>query len=114
MAAVVITGAAIAPIGNPEHALDRAHRAADAGSNRAADHSAHGPGDPVTLVRPLLRTAHDTLGVAEMRDRKQGKHEGRTREMELDGQPGRQTRRPGLNSFHLDSLNSAATGPTGR
>src|SRR5579864_543662 len=50
-----------------EHALDRAHGAADAGANCASDHSAHRTGDPVAFVGALLSAAHDALAVARLR-----------------------------------------------
>src|SRR5579871_2453088 len=50
-----------------EHALDRAHGAADPGANCASDNSAHGTGDPVAFVGTLLSTAHDALAVAWLR-----------------------------------------------
>src|SRR3984893_2011889 len=65
MEAAVAVAIAVAPItrpvGNAEHAVNGAHRAADAGTNGTADHAAHRTSDPVTLVRTLLCTAHDAL-----------------------------------------------------
>ena len=84
--AIVITAAAIAAIRNPEHALDCAHGAADAGSDRAANHATYGAGDPVTFVGALLRAAHDALGVADMRDRQQRKDDGGRRKPEPERQ----------------------------
>src|SRR6266436_2842066 len=69
--AVVVAAAAIAAIGNSEHAVDGAHRAADAGADCAAHHTAHGAGDPASLVRTLLRPANDTLGLTDLGDRAQ-------------------------------------------
>ena len=51
---------------DPEHALDRAHGAADTGADRTADHAAHRTGDPVTFVGAFLRAAHDALGMSGM------------------------------------------------
>ena len=48
--AVIITPAAVAVIGNAEHALDRAHGAADTGADYTSDRPAHGTGDPVTFI----------------------------------------------------------------
>ena len=45
--------APVAAIGNPEHALDRAHGAAHTGTHGAADHAAHRAGDPVAFVGAL-------------------------------------------------------------
>ena len=68
---VVIAAAAmpapVTAIGNPEHALYRAHCAAYFGAHGAADETAHRPGDPVALKGALLRAAHDALRVAELR-----------------------------------------------
>ena len=51
-----------ARLGQAEHALDRAHGAADTGADCAPDHAAHGTGDPVTFVGSLLGAADDALG----------------------------------------------------
>ena len=77
MVTVVIAAAAmpapVAAIGNPEHALDRAHRAADPGADGAANDAADRTGDPIAFIGAFLRAAHDTLRMAELRDRQQGK-----------------------------------------
>src|SRR6059058_3563055 len=92
MIAVVIAAAAISPgaIRNPEHALDRTHRAADAGADRAANHTAHGAGDPASFVGTLLRPAHDALGMTDRGDREQCEQDCRSRNTEFyrqsDGQ----------------------------
>src|SRR5258707_9967270 len=101
--AVVIAAAAIAAIGNSEHAVDGAHRAADAGADCAANHTAHGAGDPASLVRPLLRPAHDTLGVTDMGDREQCEHHCHSRKMEFYGPSARQRRCSDL-SLHPNFL----------
>ena len=90
MIAVVIAAAAISPgaIRNPEHALDRAHRAADAGADGAANHTAHGAGDPASFVGTLLSPAHDTLGVPDIGNREQCEHDCRNRKMEFYRQTG--------------------------
>src|SRR5204862_5973132 len=102
--AVVVAAAAIASIRNPEHTPDRAHRAADAGSDRPTDYATDRTGDPVTLVRAFLRAAHDALGVADVRDRQQREDEGRSREAEPDPQSCRQRCRLNLGFAHLNSL----------
>ena len=84
--AIVVAPAAIAApvsaIGDSEHALDRAHGAADAGPNRTTDHAAHRAGDPVTFIRAFLRAANDGLGMSDMGKRQQGEHDGGHRERE--------------------------------
>src|SRR5258708_26474690 len=116
--AVVIAAAAVAAppatIRNSEHALDRTHRTTHTGPYSAADHTAHGAGNPVTFVRTFLRAAYNALRTPELGDCEQGKHDGRNRKIELDGQTGRQNRCLGLNSHHLNSLNSAAIAPARR
>ncbi len=97
--AIVIAAAAIAAIVNPEHALDRAHRPADAGSDRAADHTAHRAGDPVAFPGAFLRAAHEALRMPDMRSREQCEHDGRSCKIEFCGQRGRQGRR--LDLLHL-------------
>src|SRR5437870_9970672 len=93
MIAVEIAAAAVAAppaaIRNPEHALDRTHRAADAGADRAANHTAHGAGDPASFVGTLLRPAHDTLGVTGIGNREQCEH---SRKIEFYRQTGGQPR----------------------
>src|SRR5258705_8728453 len=98
-----MAAAAIAAIGNSEHALDRAHRAADAGADRAANHTAHGAGDPASFVGTLLRPAHDTLGVTDMRDYEQCEHDCRDRKMQVYRQTGGEPRRFDL-CLHLEFL----------
>jgi len=83
--AIVKAAAAIAAIGNPEHTLDGAHRTANAGADRTADHSTHRTGRPVAFIGPLLRSAHDTLGMPDMGRGEQGDSECRTRKMQLGG-----------------------------
>ncbi len=67
--------AVIAVMGNPEHPLDRANGATDAGANRAADHSAYRTGDAVAFIGTLVGAAHDTLAMAGLRRDRQGKQE---------------------------------------
>ena len=82
--AVVIAAAAIADGDrNPEHALDGAHRAADAGADRATDHTADRTGDPVTFLRAFLRAAHDALRMPDMGHRQQRENDGRGRKIEF-------------------------------
>src|SRR2546421_1802960 len=106
--AVVVAAAAIASLRNPEHTPDRAHGAADAGSDRPTNYATDRAGDPVTLVRAFLRAAHDALGVADMRDRQQREDEGRSREPKPDLQSRGQRRRLNLGFVHLNSLKIGA------
>jgi hypothetical protein len=69
IAAIVIAAAVIAAIVNPEHALDGAHRPADAGSDRATDHTTYGARDPVAFPGAFLRAANDPLSMPDMRNR---------------------------------------------
>jgi hypothetical protein len=104
---VAVVVAAAAAIRNPEHALDGTDRAA----NHAANHAADGSGNPVTFPR----TAHDALGVPELRDREQCKGDGRNGKKELHGHSGRQRRCLDLRlHLNLNSSCSAAIAPTGR
>src|SRR6266702_4011455 len=107
MIAVVIAAAAVAAppaaIRNPEHALDRAHCAADAGADRATNHTAHRAGDPASFVGTLLRPAHDALGMTDMGDREQCEHDCRSRKMEFYRQSGAQRRCSEL-CLHLEFL----------
>jgi len=69
--AIVIATAAvavpvIAMIGNPEHAIDRADRTADACTDRAANHRPNRTRRAAALARTLLRAADDALRVTEM------------------------------------------------
>jgi hypothetical protein len=68
--AVVIAVAVMAPAAmrNPEHALDRAHGAADTGPDSAAHDTADRTCDPVALIGAFLRSAHDALGVSDVRN----------------------------------------------
>jgi hypothetical protein len=99
--AIVIAAAAIATIRNPEHALDGAHRAADAGADRAAHHAAHRAGDPVAFPGALLGAAHDALRMPDLGDSEQCENDGRNCKIELHGQTGWQRRCRGL---HLNSF----------
>jgi hypothetical protein len=78
--AVVIAAAAITAIGDPEHTLDGAHRPADTGADRSANHTAHRAGNPVTFPGALLRAAHDALGMPELGDRQQRQNDRRRRQ----------------------------------
>ena len=75
VAIVVAAAAIVTPIGNAEHALDRAHRTANAGTDRAANHPADWTGNPAAFIRTLLRAADNALTVRGMRDREQGESE---------------------------------------
>src|SRR5580704_3746003 len=96
----IVEAPAVVPIPrtrNPEHAVDRAHRSADAGADRAADRT----GGPIAFIRALLRTAHDALGMPDMGHREQCERERRARQIELRGRAGRQRRRRDLRLVHL-------------
>jgi len=68
MIAIIVPAAAVmAVMWNAEHALDRPYSPSNAGADRATNDTAHGAGDPVTFIRTLLGPAHDTLGVAGVR-----------------------------------------------
>jgi hypothetical protein len=71
-AAPVMASAIIRPVRHAEHTVDRTDRAADAGSNRATDHSADRSCGAIALVGPLLRTADDALRLTCMGQSKQG------------------------------------------
>ena len=58
---------------NSEHAIDRAHRAADTRADRSADDGADRTGVTTALTRAFLRAADDALRMSEMRDRQQGR-----------------------------------------
>jgi len=74
---VIETAAAIVvPIGNSQHPMNGAHRAADAGTDGAADHATDRTGNPIAFVSALLRTAHDALGVAGVGGRQQRQSDG--------------------------------------
>src|SRR6266436_1296673 len=101
--AVVIAAAAAAAIGNSEHAVDGAHRATDAGANGAANHTAHGAGDPAAFVGTLLRPAHNTLGMTDMGNHEECEHDRRSRKMQFYGPSARQRRCSDL-SLHRNFL----------
>ena len=65
----------VAMVGNAEHALHRAHGAADTRPNGAADHPTHGTGDAIALMGAFLGATHDALGVAGLRQRDEGEQE---------------------------------------
>jgi hypothetical protein len=64
--AVAVTPAAMR---NAEHALDRAHGAANTGPDRATYDPANRTRDAIALLGAFLRSAHDALGVADMGNR---------------------------------------------
>src|SRR5712664_3554037 len=113
IAAIVIAAAAIAAIVNPEHALDGAHRPTDAGSNRAADHTAYGAGDPVAFPGAFLRAANDTLRMPDMGNRQQCEHDGRDTKIEFCGKADRKHRCIDPDLLHLNSSCSAIPGRRG-
>jgi hypothetical protein len=104
---VVKAAAAVAAI-HPEYASNGAHRAADAGSDRAANYTADGPGNPVAFAGAFLRAPHEALSVADMGDREQGKGHCGSRNVKFEGHAGRQCRCPDP-GLHLNSFSSAAT-----
>src|ERR1700694_1154631 len=108
---IVIAAAAIATIPDPEHAFDRSHRAADTGTDCAANHTTDGAGNPVTLAGAFLRAAHDALRMPELGNREQRENECRSRK-EFYRHSGRQARchGPGL---HVNSLVLGRDWPTG-
>jgi hypothetical protein len=55
-----------------EHAFHCTDGTADAGTDGTSDHATHRTGNAVALVGALLGAAHDALGVAGMRQRRQG------------------------------------------
>src|SRR3984893_13403998 len=104
MVIVKAAAAIVTPIGNPEHAIHGAHGSADAGSDRAANQSAHRTGGPVAFIRTFLGAAHDALRVPDMGNRQQAESECSTRKIESDRRTGRQRRCLDLRRrFHLDS-----------
>jgi hypothetical protein len=100
MIAVAVTPAAMR---NPEYALDRAHGATNSGPDRPADDSTYRPSDAIAFVGTFLRSAHDTLGVADMGNSQQRQHRGRKRQSKG---PVCSRYNSGLNlgSFHLSSF----------
>jgi len=69
IAVIIPTAVTVVTVGNAEHALDRAHGAADTGADSASDHTAHRAGNAVAFMGAFLRTAHDALGMASLRQR---------------------------------------------
>jgi hypothetical protein len=66
----------IAAIRNPEHAVDGPHRTANTGADRAANHSADGPGDPAALISSLAGPTRDALRVGELWNAQQHERHG--------------------------------------
>jgi len=83
----VIAVTPIAAMGNAEHALDSPHGAANTGADRTANHAADGARNPVSLMRPLLRTPHDALGLAWAGRRKQDEQRRRKQRERCAGRP---------------------------
>jgi hypothetical protein len=114
--AIIIAVAAMAAppamVGDPEHALDRAHGTADAGTNGAADHPADRAGNPVAFCGALVRTTHDALGVADTGRSDQRQDEGGGRKQEPQRKAGSKRCRLNLGFVHLDSLNFATILPS--
>ena len=90
---------------HPKHAFDRADGSTDTGAHSASDHTSHRPGDPVTFMSALLRTAHDTLRTGQLRQREPGECQSKNGESrEQSGQSSRRAigkgHRPGLAFKH--------------
>ncbi len=66
MEIVEAAAAIMMPVGYAEHAPDGAHRSANAGADRATYHFADRACRPATLIRPLVRAAHDALSVGDV------------------------------------------------
>ena len=66
-----------------EHAVDGAHRAADASTDRAAHDGADRAGIATALTGAFPRAADDALRMSEMRDRQQAERDRRRREIGL-------------------------------
>jgi hypothetical protein len=75
---------AAAVIGDPQNTVDGANRATDTGANDTPDSAAHGTSNAVTLVRTFLGATHDALGVAGLRQARQGKKDGGASEEQAD------------------------------
>ena len=82
---VVKTAAAAVPVmpRQSEHAVDRAHRAANTRADCSAHHSADRTGVATALTRAFLRAADDALRMSEVRDRQQAERDRRRREVGL-------------------------------
>ena len=116
MAVAIIAAAAVATavaaIRDTEHALDRAHSAADAGTDGSADHAAYRTGGPITLIGALMRPADDALGMAGLGDSRQRQCEGGGRKQEPRGEAGWDDgRRLNLGVVPLGSLIRGADSP---
>ena len=70
-------------MGHAQHALDRTYSAADTGAHCTPDDAADRAGDPVSLVRALLRTPHDALGMTRAGDRAQDEQRRKQHEQRL-------------------------------
>ena len=103
--AVVIAVAAVAivAVGNAEHALDRADGAADTRTDDTSDGAAHGTRNAIALIGPFLRTAHDALGVAGLRQGQQGEQDGGCSKEQAGGQANRQLRGGDTGFVHTQS-----------
>ena len=74
---IVESAAAMVPATgrDAEHAIDRAHRAADGGTNRGAHGRTDRARDAATFIFSLLGTADNALRVCQMRDGEQPERE---------------------------------------
>jgi hypothetical protein len=81
--AVVETAAAMPPMmfRQSEHAVDRAHRAANTRTDGSTDDGADRTRVATTLTGTFLRAPDDTLRMSGMRHRQQGERDRRSREI---------------------------------
>src|ERR1700722_14243907 len=86
VASVEAAAAIMTAVGNTEHAVHGAHRAADTSADCAANHAADRTGNPVTLVGSLLGAANDALRMPELGDREQDERQSGDGKIESHGQ----------------------------
>ena len=99
------------PVGNPQRAIDRTHRAADAGADRATDHAADRTGSLVAFIRASW--APRTMPCAfDMGDREQGQRQ-RCRGQQVSSAKALTAIRAVVILFIWISSCSAANAPTG-
>ncbi len=110
--AVAIAVAAVVPVmrlGQAEHALDRAHGAADTGADRASHDPADKARNPVAFIGSLLGSAEDALGGAGMGHGDERQRQCQKGQHERQQPTGGQGRGLNLGFPHLDSLKSGGT-----
>lgn len=104
MVPIIVTATVSVPvIGDSQNAVDSADRATDTRADDAADSTAHGTSDAVTLVRAFLGATHDALGVTGLRHASQGKKDGCACEKQANGSARRQLRGDDTSFVHLES-----------